>query len=130
MTNKLKPKRIEVDCVYVCPECGCETWYTVLELKYRKTLECICGVNTLLVPVRNINVQYIGDDDEKLNKSGEHEGPVIPVNDFVSALSRLGCQKTDAKKLIKQLQPKYNGNDGDFMKLLLQHRLTNATIDV
>lgn len=123
---KIKPQRIEVDCVYVCPVCDCETWYTVHELKHRKVLECICGVNTPLVPVRNVHVRYIGDADEQLSKSGEREGPAIPVNDFVSALANLGCPKVNAKKLVTQLRPQYTGDDGAFMKILLQQRLTGA----
>jgi len=117
---KIKPLRIEIDCVYTCPSCKADTWYTIRELKYRKHLTCVCGKQTLLEPVRCVEVRYAGKAIEQLDKSGQRVSPAFPLEDFVVTLTTLGYTKSNARQLVLQHQHEYRDNDSEFLAFLLQ----------
>jgi hypothetical protein len=128
MTTAIKPIRVEVDCVFRCPDCGCEKWYTVHELQYRTLLECVCGHKTPIIQVKSIDisfgctvksipslVQYTG-----LANKEEPNTKAFNSNMFISTMVTLGYNKTSACQKIKECENLYNGNDEDFLTLLLR----------
>jgi len=116
----LQPLRIEVDCVFECPECKCETWYTIRELQHRKHMTCPCGHKSQIHAVKSVELIYAGNVKEQLDKSGKRTGPVVCVDDFAVSLVSLGWKKSDAYKLIQQHQDAYTGDDNQFLTFLLQ----------
>lgn len=115
----LKPLRIETDCVFQCPTCEAETWYTIRELQHREHLSCICGKRTRITPVKHVEVFYVSKETEQLSESGQRTRPAINLDDFVVSLVAIGHKKAAAKTLIKQCQDEYTGDDQTFLELLL-----------
>ncbi len=115
----LKPLRIEIDCVFVCPSCETETWYTIRQLKRRKYLKCVCGQKTRLEPVHDVTLTYAGRATEQLDQSGHRTGPAVNTREFVAVLVQLGHKRALAQLLVEQCKDKYT-NDSQFLSLLLQ----------
>lgn len=113
----LKPFRIEVDCVYVCESCGCETWYTIRELEHRKYLDCVCGKRTSLMRVKHVDVVY-DDHKEQFRNTGK-QGSAVNTEEFVVALVSLGYKKKDARQLVEQNIDSYNGDETEFLRKLV-----------
>ncbi len=63
---------------------------------------------------------YAGKATEALDGSGQHKATGFPLDDFVVSLVALGHQKTAARKLVEAHQSAYDGNDENFITLLLQ----------
>jgi hypothetical protein len=136
----LEPKRMEVDCVFVCPACSCETWYTIRELKHRKYLDCLCGTKTRIKPVQAVEVVYASNVTSSFDESGHNQdicgriqgretrttgksdpNPVVIGHaDFVNTLVHLGHKRSEAKRIVDFHIGEYDGNDENFLTLLLQ----------
>ena len=116
--TNLKPIRVEIDCVYTCPSCEAETWYTIRELKHKKHLDCLCGKRTRIQVIDSIEVMYAGKATDSLDKTGR-ASTRFDHNDFIVTLARMGHQKSHAKALVEQCADQYDGDDGKFLSFLL-----------
>ena len=136
----LSPKRIEVDCVFACPECSCETWYTIRELKHRTSLDCLCGTKTKIQPVQGVEVVYAGKKVSQFDQSGQNPDTTGQVEraetaktatfatnpdqsghaDFVATLVGLGHKRSEAKRIVDLHSGEFDGDDHKFITLLLQ----------
>jgi hypothetical protein len=116
----IQPIRIEVDCVFQCPECKTETWHTIRELKRIKHLSCPCGTKTKIKPVVKVEVGYAGEAPQSHGPTGDTEGPALARDDFVASLVALGYRKAQAKLLVAQCADQYDGDDERFLTLLVQ----------
>ena len=116
---KLRPLRIEIDCVFQCGTCGTETWYTIRELKHKTHLNCPCGQKTHIEPVHAVKITYAGKAIQSFDNDGRQNGPVFPADDLVASLVPLGYTKSTARKLVNNHQSLYEGDDGKFITLLL-----------
>lgn len=120
----LKPQRMEVDCVFQCDDCDCETWYTVKELKQRRFLDCPCGKRTRLKPVKQVYVIF-QDEHDPYGSDGAETAPKaspthnLPIDDFVQTLVGLGHDTKKAKKLVLSCADQYTGDEGSFLNILL-----------
>ena len=115
----IAPLRIEVDCVYECPECKTETWHTIQELKRVKYLSCPCGTKTKIKPVASVEVGYAGEASQQHSPTGHAEGPSLAHEDFVASLVAIGHRKAQAKLLVAQCADQYEGDDEQFLTFLI-----------
>ena len=129
----LKPKRVEIDCVYICPDCGSEIWYTIKEMKYRKFFECACTYKEKLAPVSRVLVEYKGEETELFCEAGEPKAmgtktkpkpkpkkpPAEDLSGFVATLTTMGFKKAEAQLRVSSNASKYDGDDGKFFNLIM-----------
>lgn len=123
----LKPLRVEVDCVYSCPDCEAETWHTVRELEELTYLNCVCGTRTKLQIVDSVDVVYAGKTvgGDSLDKTGRAVTAAMPTpsfnhGEFIATLTNMGHQASWAKTIVEQCAHEYDGDDGKFLSFLLK----------
>jgi len=98
--QKIRPQRVEVDCLLRC-ECGGEQWLTLTEIKaYRKLVCANCGKVTPIDVPRAIVFDYAGEPESSTPRSDTKQEVFIDRAPYVKLLVTLGYSKPDAKQMV------------------------------
>ncbi len=131
----IAPERLEIDCVFECPECKAETWLTLTQIENYQKFVCTCcnyvddiGSITVSANIEKLNKKYEGkkkenEEDDNSNASEPQNTNVKSGFDgdmFIGTLQSLGYKKSAAKKIVEDMAGEYDGDDEQFVHIIME----------
>lgn len=120
--STIKPRKVDVDCVFKCPQCTCEKWYTTNEIQNYRNFVCDCGYTCKFEPIKSIKIIYKNIDEENMSASGYQKKAsqthLPDMSKFVDMLVSMGFKKKDAKATVNSYKSEYT-NDEEFAQKLI-----------